>query len=88
MANVRACEICKQLIEEERAEGCPETTLCLKHAREAEKYGGEFLRSTSIERTSKPGSLKRNYGGVSVRLRRNYDGLRKLKEAYLASQAE
>jgi len=30
-----------------------------------EKYGGEFKISDTQERTSKPGSRKRNYGGIS-----------------------
>ena len=65
MARQRFCEGCKQQIEADRAEGLPDTRLCARHAREFEKYGGEFTLSGSRERTSKAGSLKLNYGGVS-----------------------
>ncbi|MGE3809303.1 MAG: hypothetical protein AB7K24_31955 [Gemmataceae bacterium] len=74
------CEICQQEIDPERVEVLPETGLCTEHARQMEKYGGEFLVSFTQERLSKAGSLKRNYGGVTPHRRRNHDGLAKLKK--------
>ena len=83
---MRPCEICGQPIDPERAEIIPETRLCGDHARECEKYGGEFIRTTSVERTSKQGSLKRNYGSASITKTRNHDAVKKLREAYLEEQ--
>lgn len=86
MAKVRICEVCKQPIEAERAEGVPETRLCGKHSTEVEKYGGEFLMTATQERTSKTGSLKINYGGISTTRTRNQEGIRRLRDDYLAEQ--
>jgi hypothetical protein len=69
-------------IEPDRAEALPETLLCKEHAEKIKKYGDEFIRTTSQERTSKPGSLKRNYGGVNTRTKRNYRALERLKDEY------
>jgi hypothetical protein len=84
----RPCEICGRAIEAERAELLADTRLCLEHARQIQKYGGEFLLSAVLERTSKQGSLKQNYGGVTPRKRRNYDGLARLRREYEARRAE
>jgi hypothetical protein len=81
-AKVRLCEICKQPIDPERAEVAPDTRLCGEHAREIEKYGGEFTLTASQERTSKAGSLKHNYGGVNASKQRNYDALERLRDEY------
>lgn len=78
----RPCEICKQPIEPERLEFLPDTRLCAVHAREIEKYGGEFRISSQVETTSKPGSLKKNYGGVSTHKHRNHEALRKLHDEH------
>jgi hypothetical protein len=78
----RPCEICKRLIDPLRIEFMPETRLCTEHAREIEKLGGEFLITARHERTSKPGSLKRNYGGVDIEKHRNTKALRRLKADY------
>ena len=80
----RGCEICKQAIDPERLEAIPETRLCTRHAQEIEKYGGEFRLSARQERTSKPGSLKRNYGSVSTRKIRNNLAVQRLRESYQA----
>jgi hypothetical protein len=42
MARVRLCEVCKKVIDPERAAGSPDTRLCKEHAVEIEKYGGEY----------------------------------------------
>ena len=78
----RGCEICKQPIEPERAEADKETRLCAQHAREIEQFGGEFKMFAGLEVTSKQGSLKKNYGGVSTYRRRNKKAIQKLKEDY------
>lgn len=83
MVKSRPCQICMRPIESERIENVPETRLCRDHAEEIKKYGGEFLVSTTMERTSKAGSLKRNYGGVNASKRRNTEGLDRLRDEYL-----
>ena len=60
----RPCTRCGQMIPAERIEAMPETEICIECSREV---GGEFKLIASTERTSKPGSLKLNYGGISVR---------------------
>lgn len=79
---IRICEVCKRPIEPERLE-IPETRLCGRHAREIDKYGGEFLTRSYQERTSKAGSLKLNYGGVHVSRRRNVAGIQRLRDEFL-----
>jgi hypothetical protein len=82
MAKSRPCEICMKPIEPSRLEALNDTRLCEEHARQIEKYGGEFLRSFTTERTSKEGSLKRNYGGINVSKRRNQKGIDQLKDEF------
>jgi hypothetical protein len=82
MAKVRMCEVCKQPIDPERLEGSPETRLCTTHAAEIQKYGGEFLMSAVQERTSKAGSLKLNYGGITTTRTRNDEAMRRLKDEH------
>ncbi len=82
MKQMRFCEICKEEIEAERAEHLPDTQLCGKHGREITRYGGEFLIKSAQERTSKPGSLKINYGGVTTKKVRNRAGIEKLRAKY------
>ena len=79
VGKTRPCEICKELIDPERVAAVPETRLCTEHARQIQKYGGEFLVTSSQERTSKPGSLKRNYGGVDIKKVRNSLAIEKLR---------
>jgi hypothetical protein len=81
-STTRPCQICKQPIDPERVEALPDTRLCTEHAREIQKYGGEFTVTGTLERTSKPGSIKQNFGGVSTEKKRNVEGLRKLAEAF------
>jgi hypothetical protein len=82
----RPCEICGQPIEAERLEVIPETRLCITHARQIEKLGKEFIVTGRLERTSKEGSLKRNYGGVTPSKRRNEKAIRRLREEYQQEQ--
>lgn len=80
---MRPCEICGVMIDPERAEVLPETRLCTEHAKQIQKYGGEFTITSFQETTSKVGSLKKNYGGVNVSRRRNTDAVEKLKQDFL-----
>ena len=79
---MRRCYVCKTEIDFERIQAMPETRLCKRHGQEIEPYGGEFLRTASQERTSKQGSLKLNYGGISLVTTRNQAGMDRLKEAF------
>ena len=85
---MRFCIVCKSVIDADRAEAMPETRLCSEHGRMIEDYGGEFLVSVAQERTSKQGSLKINYGGVSTSRTRNHEALDKLRDAYEQQQFE
>jgi hypothetical protein len=78
----RPCEICGQPIDPERIEVVPETRLCVEHARMIVKYGGEFIVTGTQASIGKTGSLKKNYGDVSVEKKRNTEALRKLRDAY------
>ncbi len=77
----RGCEICKRPLEPERLEH-PSTRLCIEHHEAIKKYGGEFTRATKTENLAKTNSLKKNYGSVSVKMRRNEAALAKLREEY------
>ena len=83
---MRLCQIGKEPIDEERVEAIPETRLCSAHGREIAKYGGEFIISASQERTSKQGSLKHNYGGVSTSKQRNDKAIEQLRNDYQLGQ--
>ena len=83
---MRRCEICKQPIEADRAEAIRDTRLCVEHARQIARYGGEFVLTAVQERTSKPGSLKRNYGGIDTAKLRNQEALDKLRADYERSR--
>ena len=85
---MRHCEICKQPIDADRAEAIRQTRLCTEHAREIQKYGGEFVMSSTQEKTSKEGSLKKNYGGISTRLRRNERAISQLKDDFERARAD
>lgn len=82
MAAVRFCEICKAEIDAVRAEHAPETRLCTEHARAIEKFGGEFITIATHERTSKQGSLKQNYGGVTTTRMRNVEAMERLRQEF------
>jgi len=57
------CARCGALIPVERLRVVPRTRVCVTCSRE---IGGEYVMVLGRERTSKPGSLKKNYGGVTV----------------------
>ena len=76
---IRQCEMCGLPIDQERVEAVPETRLCSEHARMIAKYGGEFLMTGTQSSLAKAGSLKKNYGDVSVEKKRNTAGLEKLR---------
>ena len=60
----RPCVRCGATIPAERIEALPETEICIACSKDV---GGEFKLIAMSERTSKPGSLKINYGGVTIR---------------------
>jgi hypothetical protein len=74
----RPCAVCGRPIAPGRLEALPQTRLCREHAAAIEKYGGEFRATVTRTRLGKEGSLKKNYGGVSVTRTRNAEALRKL----------
>lgn len=78
----RPCEVSGEPIDPERIEVLPETRLCTTHGQQIAKYGGEFLLTATQSSLGKDGSLKKNYGDVSVRQKRTADGVRKLIEEY------
>lgn len=78
----RPCEVCGEPIDPERIDVLPETRLCTEHAKQVAKYGGEFILTGTQSSLGKDGSLKKNYGDVSVRRKRNTEGVRKLIEEY------
>ena len=79
---MRLCVICKSEIDEERANGMPDTRLCMEHGKQIQDFGGEFRMTATADRTSKQGSLKLNYGGVSTEKVRNDDGIELLRDRY------
>ncbi len=65
MANgPQLCARCGEEIPAERIEAIPETRVCVRCSAE---MGGEFVVYAEAERTSKEGSLKKNYGGYATR---------------------
>lgn len=65
---MRLCTICKQDIGAE--------------SEEIAEFGGEFVMRASQERTSKQGSMKLYYGGISTTKTRNEDGIEQLRDRY------
>lgn len=84
----RYCAVCKAVIEPERMEGNPTTRLCMRHHEEIKKYGGEFTSTSHRGSLGKAGSLKRNYGDVTVTRQRNEKGLNRLMDDYDREQWE
>jgi hypothetical protein len=60
----RNCARCGKEIPAERIEAIPETMVCVSCSTE---MGGEFQVIAIAEKTSKEGSLKKNYGGYSTK---------------------
>ncbi len=85
---MRYCMVCKIEIEADRIEAIPRTRLCTRHGREIEQFGGEFRLTATQERTSKKGSLKLNYGGISTNLERNTDAMDQMLDEYERQQFE
>jgi hypothetical protein len=63
----RFCQVCQAEIPAERIDALPETRLCIRCS---QKKGGDFVISMVPENLGKPGSLKKNYGGVHISKRR------------------
>lgn len=78
----RMCVICKQMIDPERAEAMPGTNLCSEHGAAIRRFGGEFITLSETENLSKPGSLKRNPGGVRTKMVRNLRAMQELREEF------
>ncbi len=78
----RPCEICGKMIEPERIDTLPATRLCTEHGRQIQKFGGEFITKATVERTSREGGIKINYGGVDTTRERNDEAIAKLRQAY------
>ncbi|MBN9521990.1 TraR/DksA C4-type zinc finger protein [bacterium] len=78
----RPCEVCGEPIDPERIDVLPETRLCTEHAKQVARYGGEFLLTATQSSLGKDGSLKKNYGDVSVSRKRNTEGVRRLIDDY------
>ena len=74
------CEVCGKNIPKERLKILPDTQLCVKHAEEAQKFGGEFKLTGVQGNLGKAGSLKKNYGDVDVYKTRNNDAVQKVKD--------
>jgi RNA polymerase-binding transcription factor DksA len=71
----RFCEICKAEIAAERVEALPDTRRCTNCARSQEANGNpEFDLLVSQSQLGKVGSLKKNYGDVTVQKRRRKFG--------------
>jgi hypothetical protein len=84
----RFCAVCKGEIPAERIASVPETRLCLKHAEEIKKYGGEFIGTGEQGSLGKANSLKKNYGDVTVTWQRNDEGLERLLDDHDREQWE
>ena len=67
LSEARACKRCRKEIPAERIEALPETQLCVRCSGEV---GSDFIVFAIPETTSKVGSLKKNYGGWTVRKKR------------------
>jgi Prokaryotic dksA/traR C4-type zinc finger len=63
----RFCQRCGVEVPAERIEALPDTRVCVRCS---EAIGGEFELRVSRENLGKAGSLKKNYGGVTVRKKR------------------
>lgn len=63
----RQCERCGEDIPPARVRALPGTWLCIECS---EEVGGDFEYTATQENLGKAGSLKLNYGGVSVKKRR------------------
>jgi Prokaryotic dksA/traR C4-type zinc finger len=60
----RPCQRCGTPIPPDRIEALPETRLCISCSR---AVGGDFEVTAVAENLAKTGSLKKNYGGLTIR---------------------
>ena len=63
----RNCELCNADIPAARVKALPGTWLCIECSAEV---GGDFVLIATQENLGKAGSLKLNYGGVSIKRKR------------------
>jgi len=63
-AQARPCKRCRKEIPAERMEAMPGTMLCIECS---QKVGGEYNYSFTQESLGKSGSLKKNYGSVTIK---------------------
>lgn len=63
----RTCERCNAAIPAARVRAIPATWLCIECS---EEVGGDFVYTATQENLGKAGSLKLNYGGVSIKKHR------------------
>jgi hypothetical protein len=59
----RTCERCDAVIPPARVRALPGTWLCIECS---EEVGGDFVLIATQENLGKAGSLKKNYGGVTI----------------------
>ena len=64
---IRRCEVCNAEIPPARVRALPGTWLCIDCS---EEVGGDFVYTATQENLGKAGSLKLNYGGVSIKKKR------------------
>jgi Prokaryotic dksA/traR C4-type zinc finger len=64
---IRRCERCNAEIPAARVKALPGTWLCIECSKEV---GGDFEYTATQENLGKAGSLKLNYGGVSIQKKR------------------
>jgi hypothetical protein len=64
---IRRCEICNAEIPAARVKAIPGTWLCIECSQDV---GGDFVYTAKQENLGKAGSLKLNYGGVSITKKR------------------
>ncbi len=82
-AKARPCKRCKKEIPPERLDAVPGTTLCVECS---QTVSGEWEYTFSHENTAKAGSLKKNYGGISISKKRKSE--ERLWEADQASETD
>ena len=64
---IRRCEVCNAEIPAARVRALPGTWLCIECS---EEVGGDFVYTATQENLGKAGSMKLNYGGVSIKKQR------------------
>jgi len=63
----RKCERCNAEIPASRVRALPGTWLCIECSQEV---GGDFVYVATQENLAKAGSMKKNYGGISITKKR------------------